>query len=339
MLTFKQLLIVRELYLNENKNTPYANLDPSLILNAVESAGYICSGNLSALNSFENRVYQVGIESAPPLVAKFYRPFRWSDAAILEEHQFACELLEHEIPVVAPLADANGETLHHYQGYRFALFPRQGGYPLELDNLDHLEMMGRFIGRLHAIGACKPFQQRIRLDVQTYGYQPYQYLLENNFIPDDLRHNFCLAVETALQRVEEHFQLAQPIDYIRLHGDCHAGNVLWFNNGPQLMDLDDCLMGPAVQDIWMLLSGPKKDVEVQLNRILDGYCEFYDYNPRELKLIETLRTLRMIHYSGWLAKRWEDPAFPLNFPWFNTPRYWQDQLQHMNEQVLLLEHE
>lgn len=321
-----------------NQNTPYSNLDPSLILDAIESIGFQCTGSLFALNSYENRVYQVGIEDAPPLIAKFYRPYRWSDEAITEEHQFAAELVAHDIPVVAPLAIDNKQTLHHYQGYRFALFPRQGGRALELDNLEQLEWMGRFIGRLHAVGACQPFRHRLNLDVQTYGYQPYRFLVDNAFIPADIQENYCYTIEAVLRKVERRIEQAGHVDKLRLHGDCHAGNVLWNQTGPQIVDLDDCLMGPAIQDIWMLISGhTEQEKQVQLDRILRGYCEFHDFNPRELHLIEALRTLRMIHYSGWLAKRWEDPAFPLNFPWFNTARYWQEQMQNLNEQSLLLD--
>jgi Ser/Thr protein kinase RdoA (MazF antagonist) len=318
-------------------NTPYANLNPSLILDAVESLGFRCNGSLMALNSYENRVYQVGIEDQPPLIAKFYRPQRWTDNAILEEHQFAAELVGHEIPVVAPLQTGDGNTLHYYQDFRFSLFPRNGGRPLELDNLEHLEWMGRFIGRLHAVGACQPFQHRITLDTQTYGHTPYHFLLEHDFIPAELKHNYCFTMDSLLPKIDECFKLAGKIDYLRLHGDCHAGNVLCNDAGLHIVDLDDCLMGPAIQDIWMLLSGNAEQVKIQLDKVLDGYCEFYDYNPRELHLIEALRTLRMIHYAGWLAKRWQDPAFPLNFPWFNTPRYWQEQLQHLNEQSELLD--
>lgn len=330
------LIINADVNVNENQNTPYADLDPDLILDAVESVGLRCSGSLFGLNSYENRVYQVGIDDATPIIAKFYRPHRWSDDAILEEHQFSAELVEHEIPVVAPLV-ISGKTLHHYKEFRFALFKRQGGRPLELDNLDQLEWMGRFIGRLHAIGATKPFQHRPRLDVETHGYTPYRFLLENNFIPDYLKVNFCQTVETVLQKVTECFKQVGSLDYIRLHGDCHAGNVLWSDAGPHIVDLDDSLMGPAVQDIWMLLSGDSEQVKLQLDRILDGYCEFFDLNFRELHLVEALRSLRMIHYAGWLAKRWEDPAFPLSFPWFNTPRYWQDQMQNLGDQVYLLD--
>lgn len=325
-------------YFNLNQtNTPYAKLEPDLILDAVESVGFCCSGSLFPLNSFENRVYQIGIQNAEPIIAKFYRPGRWTNEAIIEEHEFSLELARLEIPVVAPLVLPSGKTLHTYQDYRFALFPRQGGRPLELDNLEQLEWMGRFIGRIHAVGACRPFQHRIKLDAETYGHEPYRFLLEHDFIPDEIKQNFCAITETVLQKIEKRFQQVGQLTYIRLHGDCHAGNVLWNNNGPQIVDLDDCLMGPAIQDIWMLLSGSKHDTDLQLDHILGGYRQFYDFNIRELQLIEAMRTLRMIHYSAWLAKRWEDPAFPLNFPWFNTARYWQDQLQNLRDQADLID--
>lgn len=321
-------------------NTPYSNLDPHLILAAVETLGFQCSGSLLALNSYENRVYQIGLEEGRFLVAKFYRPGRWTDEMILEEHQFAWELQGQELPVIAPLQLGKEKaTLHEYLGFRFALFPRQGGRPLELDNVEQLEWMGRFIGRLHAIGACRPFQHRLHLDVQTFGFQPYQFLIENQFIPAELRQNYCMTVEFILQKIEGRFQEVGELTQLRLHGDCHAGNVLWRPSGPHIVDLDDCLTGPAVQDIWMLLSGDQQDVKKQLQAILEGYLEFHDFNRRELKLIEALRSLRMLHYSGWLARRWDDPTFPLNFPWFNTPRYWQEQLEHLREQAALLDEE
>lgn len=316
--------------------TPYAQLDPNRILTAIESVGFPCSGSLLALNSFENRVYQIGIEDAPPLIAKFYRPGRWSNEAILEEHQFALELLAHEIPVVAPVVTESGATLHHYHEFRFALFPRQGGHALELDNLDQLEWMGRFIGRLHAIGACQSFQHRQQLTVQYYGIDSYQFLLAENFIPAALKNNFSTTVEELLEKITQRFLQAGSVDIIRLHGDCHAGNILWRDAGPHIVDLDDCLMGPAIQDIWMLLSGTPEQMQIQLNRILQGYCDFYDYNPREIQLIEALRALRLLQYAAWVAKRWGDPAFPLNFPWFNTFNYWQELLQDLGEQSFLL---
>lgn len=319
-----------------NNKTPYDNLTPDLILSAIESAGFVCNGSLIALNSYENRVYQIGLEDAAPIIAKFYRPGRWSNEAILEEHEFAAELISHEIPIVAPLVTEQ-RTLHFYEDHRFALFPRCGGRPLELDNLDHLEWMGRFIGRIHAVGTIKKFQHRIELNCKTYGHQPYQYLLEHEFIPESIKHNYCLIVEKVLQLIDQIYQLTAPLQLLRLHGDCHAGNVLW-NTGPLFVDLDDCLQGPAIQDLWMLTSGhSKSELKQQIDRILDGYEEFAEFNYQELKLIEVMRTLRMIHYSAWLAKRWEDPAFPLNFPWFNTPRYWEEQLHNLREQADKLE--
>lgn len=316
--------------------TPYANLDPNLILSAIESLGFNCSGSLLALNSYENRVYQIGIEEAPPLIAKFYRPNRWTDESIQEEHSFALELAELEIPVIAPWVNKTKQSLHHYQEFRFALFPRKGGRPLELENLDQLEWMGRFIGRLHAVGACRAFKHRSILDSKTYGYKPYQFLLEQGIIPDYLREKYSQTIEVALTQIDAIFKALGPIKALRLHGDMHPGNILW-DQGPHIVDLDDCLQGPAIQDIWMLLSGDKLQMQLQLDYILEGYTEFYDFDLKEIHLIEPLRTLRLIHYSAWLAKRWEDPTFPQNFPWFNTPRYWEEQLQDLNGQVLLLQ--
>ncbi|KTD59641.1 kinase [Legionella sainthelensi] len=322
--------------MNHENQTPYTRLDPNAILDAVESTGLLCTGSLIALNSYENRVYQIGIENDEPLIAKFYRPNRWSSEAILEEHQFSLELVQHEIPIISPLI-INDQTLHHYHDFRFSLFPRRGGHALELDNSEQLEWMGRFIGRIHRISAFKSFKHRMQLNPQTYGHDPYKLLLEQNFIPDYLIPNFCKTAETALQKIEQIFKSIVHVDQIRLHGDCHAGNVLWNESGPHIVDLDDCLMGPAIQDIWMLLSGEQEQMDLQLEKILRGYCEFHDFNPRERHLIEALRTLRMLHFSGWLAKRWTDPAFPLSFPWFNTPVYWQNQIVNLNEQIELLD--
>ncbi len=322
--------------MNQENETPYTQLEPDVILDAIESIGFQCTGSLLALNSYENRVYQIGIDNADPLIAKFYRPHRWSSEAILEEHQFSLELVEREIPIIAPLI-VNDQTLHHYDNFRFAIFPRRGGRGLELDNNEQLEWMGRFIGRLHAVSACHSFQHRIQLTAQSYGTEPYVFLMEHNFIPDYLKPNFCKTVETVLEKIQLRFKSLGHVKQIRLHGDCHAGNVLWRESGPHIVDLDDCIMGPAIQDIWMLLSGEQEDMQVQLESILHGYGEFYNFNPRECHLIEVLRTLRMLHYAGWLAKRWADPAFPLNFPWFNTPVYWQNLMLNLNEQIELLE--
>lgn len=315
----------------ENLNTPYNNLTPELILAAIESVGFQCSGSLLALNSFENRVYQIGIEDSDPLIAKFYRPHRWSNEAILEEHQFALELMELEIPVVAPLGP-NQNTLHHYEEYRFALFPRLGGRALDLSNLHHLEWIGRFLGRLHAVSACRTFKHRTRLDTQTMGYNPYHFLLESNFVPEYLKPKFRETVELLLSTIENKFKQLRSLKYIRLHGDCHPGNVLWKESGPHIVDLDDCIMGPAIQDMWMMLSGDEQKMQIQLERILSGYSEFHDFNYTEIQLIEPLRALRLLHYATWLAKRWDDPTFPIHFPFFNTGNYWQELLQNLLEQ-------
>jgi Ser/Thr protein kinase RdoA (MazF antagonist) len=313
--------------------TPYANLHPNLILDAIESIGLHCTGSLASLNSYENRVYQIGIEDAAPLIAKFYRPGRWDDATILEEHQFALELQEHEIPVIAPCIAENGKTLHTFEEFRFALFPRRGGRALELDSLDQLEWMGRFIGRLHAVGACKPFLHRPPIDIHTHGFYAYNFLIENNFIPAHLIKDYQTTVEIVLNKIAESFDRAGEIKSIRLHGDMHAGNVLWNDTGPHIVDLDDCVSGPAMQDIWMLLSGDDAEARLQLDFILEGYREFHDFNVRELHLIEALRSLRLLQYSAWLANRWQDPAFPRSFPWFNTPHYWEEQLGILNDQI------
>lgn len=319
-------------------NLPFKNLNPNLILAAIESIGFTCSGSLLALNSYENRVYQIGIENAEPIIAKFYRPNRWSDAAILEEHQFAAELNAYEIPIVQPLI-INHQSLHHYGEFRFAVYPRCGGRALELDSAEQLAWMGRFMGRMHAIGNCEAFQHRLKLNTQNYGYQPYQFLLENNFIPTDLKKDFNYIIELLLNKITLRFQAIGELNYIRLHGDCHVGNILWHDIQPHIVDLDDCLTGPAIQDIWMLLSSNvESEMRLQLQQILQGYQDFFDFNYREVYLIESLRTLRMIHYAAWLAKRWDDPAFPLNFPWFNTHHYWVELLKNLNDQNSAMDH-
>jgi Ser/Thr protein kinase RdoA (MazF antagonist) len=322
-----------------SSSTPYANLDPSMILDAVDSTGLNCTGSLFALNSYENRVYQIGVENSPPVIIKFYRPNRWTDDAILEEHAFSLELKHLEIPIVAPLEFfETKQTLHHFNEFRFAAFPRESGRALELDNLDNLEWMGRFIGRLHAVGACHTFKHRLELNAQTYGAIPYQFLVTNQFLPAHQLADYAALVDSLLQKINAIWQAVNPIKTIRLHGDCHIGNILWNETGPQIVDLDDCLSGPAIQDMWMLMSGDNEEQNRdKLNRVLDGYEEFYEFNYREIYLIEPLRTLRMLHYAGWLARRWEDPAFPLSFPWFNTAAYWSELLDDLREQDMLLE--
>lgn len=322
---------------NDAQTHPYTGLTPDVVLNALESVGLQCDGSQLALNSYENRVYQIGIVDAPPVVAKFYRPERWSDAAILEEHAFALELQEREIPVVAPLALAGGKTLHAAEGFRFAVFPRCGGRAPELDKPDTLQWMGRFLGRIHAVGAVTPFRERPALDIASFGEASRDYLLAHRFLPDDLLAAWQSVADQALDGVRRCYERAGPVASIRLHGDCHAGNVLWTDKGPHFVDFDDCRMGPAMQDLWMLLSGERAEMTHQLGDVLAGYEDFCEFDTRELNLVEALRTLRLLHYSAWLAKRWDDPAFPAAFPWFNTQRYWQDRILELREQVALMD--
>jgi len=317
---------------------PYERLIPDRILNAVESVGYRCDGRLLALNSYENRVYQVWLEDDTSLVVKFYRPERWPDAAIDEEHQFALELAEREIPVVAPLLLC-GRTLHEHEGFRFALYPRRPGRSPELEDRDTLRWLGRFIGRIHAVGAIKPFVHRPALDIESFGHEPSRFVLEHDFVPADLRDTYRSVVGDVLGRVTRCYERVGKVSNIRLHGDCHAGNILWTGEGPHFVDLDDARMGPAVQDIWMWLSGDRTAMTIQLDAVVEGYREFNDFNPSELALIEALRTLRQIHYAGWLARRWDDPAFPASFPFFNTQRYWQDHILALREQAAALDEE
>ena len=315
---------------------PYAALTPDVVLDAVDSVGFATDGRLRALNSYENRVYLVYGEDAPPVVAKFYRPGRWSDAAIREEHAFARELALAEIPVVAPLA-SGGETLHAHAGFRFAVFPKQGGRAPEFDRAGTLEWMGRFIARIHVVGAARPFVHRPAIDLQAFGVLPRRWLLDHAAIPDDLVDAWATVTELALTGVRHCYERAGAVASLRLHGDCHAGNVLWTDDGPHFVDFDDTRSGPAIQDLWMLLSGSRDEMTRALAEVLRGYEDFRELDPRELHLVEALRTLRLVHYSAWLAQRWSDPAFPAAFPWFNTQRYWQDRILELREQVALME--
>jgi Ser/Thr protein kinase RdoA (MazF antagonist) len=315
---------------------PYAGLTPDTVLDAVESAGLICDGRLLTLNSYENRVYQVGIEDAAPVIAKFYRPARWSEAQILEEHSFSQQLLDAEIPVVAPTAIA-GRTLLGYQGFHFALFPRRGGRAPELEDPAVLEWMGRFLGRIHAVGAMQSFEERPALDALTFGHEPRDWLLAHGFIPDDLKQAWTSTVDHALDAVSRCYDAAGDVQLLRLHGDCHSGNVLWTDSGPHFVDFDDARMGPAVQDLWMLLPGDPAAIAQAWKHLLTGYEQFRDFDDSELHLAEALRTLRLIHYAYWLARRWADPAFPAAFPWFNTQKYWQDRILELREQLSLMQ--
>jgi Ser/Thr protein kinase RdoA (MazF antagonist) len=315
---------------------PYDALSPELILEAVESFGERCTGALLPLNSYENRVYRVERDNGELVVAKFYRPGRWSNETILEEHSFARLLAEHEIPAVAPLPHTDGRTLHEHQGFRFALFPWARGRAPELNTADDRKLLGRYLGRLHVLGQAEPFRHRPRLDVESYGRRAVALLKQTEFIPVELREPYFRITDMLLPMLDEIFREAGDVAWIRLHGDFHLGNVLW-NNGPILVDFDDCLSAPAMQDLWMLVGGGERaDMEDLLADYLAGYVEFMDFDPAELRLIEPLRTLRMLHHSAWIASRWEDPAFPRAFPWFTQQRYWEEQILALRQQVALL---
>ena len=282
-------------------------------------------------------MYQVGIEDGEPLIAKFYRPGRWSREQIEEEHRFSLELQAAEISVVAPLVDEAGQSLHEYDGFLIALFPRRGGYPPELDNLDNMLILGRTLGRIHATGKAASFSSRQRIDIDRMLAQSRDFLLEG-FIPRELEPAYSSLTLDLLQTVQEIYA-PDPADEIRVHGDCHVGNILWRDEVAHFVDLDDCVTAPAVQDLWMFLNGERHERELQLCELIEGYSEFCDFNPRELRWIESLRTLRLVHYAAWLARRWDDPAFPRAFTWFNTERYWAEHILELREQLAALQEE
>ena len=335
--------------MNHASRHPYEHLTPAVVLDALEGQGLACDGRLQALSSYENRVYQVHLEDGTVVVAKFYRPGRWSTAQILEEHAFAAELQAAEVPVVAPL-QLQGQTLHQHADFHFSVSPRRGGRAPELDDEEVLEWIGRFLARLHTVGAAQPFVQRPALDLQGFGREPMDWLLAHDMIPLDVQSLWQRRCEEALALIAQHPVLAgeaTDIRRLRLHGDCHPGNILWTPTdvpaaagpGPHFVDLDDARMGPAVQDLWMLVSGERAQRTYQLSCLLDGYEQMRDFDRRELALIEPLRTLRLIHYSAWLARRWDDPTFPLNFPLFGSSDYWKGQIQMLEDQLEAMQEE
>ncbi|MFT3856267.1 MAG: serine/threonine protein kinase [Aquabacterium sp.] len=333
---------------NETENqTPYADLTPDLVLDALEALGQRVDGRLLQLNSYENRVFQIGLDSGHFVVAKFYRPGRWTDAQILEEHRFAQELVEAEVPAVPPMplhiaagqeahARVLGEpaTLGFYRGHRVAVSHRRGGRSPELEDPEVLMWIGRFLARLHAVGQRRPFEHRTTMGVETTGRAALRWLTEDDTrLPPEQRGAWMRVAQQALDLCEQAFARIDGLRLRRLHGDCHPGNILWTPQGPHFVDLDDACMGPAVQDFWMLLSGDPREQQVQLHALLEGYEAITDFDWRELSLIEPLRTLRIIHHSAWLARRWHDPAFPAAFPWFGTPVYWQQQADLLRQQI------
>ncbi len=333
---------------------PYEQLSPDVVLDALASVGLFGDGRLLALSSYENRVYQIPLEEAVDghevVVAKFYRPGRWSDAQIAEEHAFSQELMAAEIPVIGPLA-LQGATLHHFGGFSFSVSPRRGGRPPELEDFEVLEWIGRFLARIHSVGAARPFVQRPALDLHSFGSESRDWLLRHDKVPLDVQSSWERACSEALELIAKGplcvAQEERPLRQIRLHGDCHPGNILWTpvdapakaGPGPHFVDLDDARTGPAVQDLWMLLSGERGQRTQQLSALVEGYEQFRPFDRRELALIEPLRTLRLIHYSAWLARRFDDPIFPINFPWFGSSDYWKGQVQMLQDQCEAMQEE
>ena len=315
---------------------PYTALTPDKVMDALAGLGLWPDGRLLALNSYENRVYRAHLDEPvqghAAVVLKFYRPERWTRAQILEEHELAAQAVAAEVPVVAPLC-LQGQTLHSAEGFDFSVSPVRGGRLPDLDDLDVLEWIGRFLARLHQAGAAQPFVHRPALDVAQFAQEPAEWLLRERAIALEVEGPWRTAFEAALPWIEGTLEgLSERA--IRVHGDCHPGNILWTPEaGPHFVDLDDARMAPAVQDLWMLLSGDRRQRTLQLSALLDGYEQLRDFDRRELAWMEGLRTLRMIHYSAWLARRWSDPIFAINFPWFGTPDYWRGQVQMLHEQI------
>ena len=314
---------------------PFDALTPDVLIDAVESQGFLSDGGFLALNSYENRVYQVGIDSQAPMIAKFYRPERWSDAQILEEHQFCFQLQEQELPVVCPWLNAEGHSISHHNGFRFALYERKGGHAPELDNLDNLFTLGKVLGRFHAIGAIQSFQYRPVLTAKSFGWDSFR-LISKDFIPKELSPAYDSLALDVLNAVDKIIEDYGDMTCIRVHGDCHSGNILWRDDYPHFVDFDDARMAPAIQDLWMLLSGDRQEQTAQMSELIEGYNEFYDFDYHQLKLIEVFRTLRIMHHSAWIARRWSDPAFPRAFSWFASPRYWSDHILALREQLSAL---
>lgn len=315
-----------------DQSRPFEGMGPDTVLQAVEGLGLMTDGRLLALNSYENRVWQVGIEDNEPVIAKFYRPGRWADEAIREEHAFSIELAESGLSVVAPMAFRE-RTLHHHRDFRFALFPRRGGHAPEPAHEPTLRHLGRVIGRMHAIGAAGTFAHRQTLTIEARGHEPVRWLLDNDWIPPHLTEAFSSLAGHVLEGVMACFERAGDYRCIRLHGDCHPGNLLWRDDQVHFVDLDDCLTGPAIQDLWMLISGSRAEREQQFGWLIEEYSAFHDFDPRELHLVEALRSLRMLHYQAWLARRWDDPAFPAAFPWFEDERHWENVIGQLREQM------
>ena len=313
----------------------FAELSPDKVIDAVESTGVLSDLRVFALNSYENRVYQIGIEEGEPIIAKFYRPERWSNEQIQEEHDFSQQLVEADIPVIPPIPDADGNTLRNYDGFRFSLYKRRGGYAPALDDMDSLYQLGQLLGRIHLVGASQDFRHRPSLDIDSFGRESADFVLQE-MMPKDLKPAYQPLAEQLLDNIQAVFD---RISYtpIRVHGDCHVGNILCRDGEHHFVDLDDSRMAAAMQDIWMFVTGDKFEQAKGLAELVDGYDEFYQFEPKQIALLEPLRTLRLMHHAAWLGRRWQDPAFPMAFPWFNTANYWSSHILELKEQLSALD--
>lgn len=322
--------------------TPYEGLTPEVVLAAVESVGLFADGRLLSLNSYENRVYRVGVEASPdgtpaqPLVAKFYRAGRWSDAQIREEHAFAAELAAAELPVAAPLRFAD-DTLHRWQQFRFTLFPCLPGTAPDLDLPGHRALLGRTLGRMHGVGARRPFAHRSGIAAWRHGARAREQILRLGIVPPPVEGAYAEASARLVEAIAAAHAAVGPVRSLRLHGDCHPGNILWQQSGPLFVDFDDCLMGPPVQDLWLFAAGDPAQMRREWNELVDGYEQFAHLDAGEAGLIEALRGQRMLNHAAWLATRWNDPAFPRAFPWFGEPRFWERHVNELREQLEALE--
>lgn len=317
----------------EDKLHPYETLTPDRVLAAVEALGFDTDARIFPLNSYENRVYQVGLNDGTSVIIKVYRPGRWSDEQILEEHEFAQDLMELDVPVAAPMVFAGGQSLMRDGEFRLAVFPRLAGRAPELNDDDSLAIIGRYIGRVHLAGCQKKFKVRRQLSLDIMAVESRQFLLEKDFIPAELIPAYESLTQDLIDHAESVLASTGPMKHFRIHGDCHLGNILWHQRIPHFVDFDDAMSGPAIQDLWMLLNGDRDRKQQQMTAIIRGYSDFHRFRTAELACIELLRTLRIIHYSAWLARRWEDPAFPRSFPWFNTQRYWSEHILELREQL------
>ncbi|MDF0748855.1 serine/threonine protein kinase [Marinobacter sp. 71-i] len=323
--------------MTEISSHPYDDLKPDKILDAMEDAGFVVNGRLFALNSYENRVYQIGIEDQPPVITKFYRPGRWSEAQIREEHVFTRQLLDADIPVVAPMAMLSGDTLGRSGDFLFAVFLQRGGQAPDTSVTDTLYRLGQWLGQLHNIGDTESFSHRPAMSLLSGIEENNRFLTENRWVPDDLRPAWDSLIPDLVDHCARRIDEAGEVHSLRLHGDCHAGNILCREEQMLFVDLDDCRTGPAIQDLWLLLNGDDTERGQQFGELLEGYEMFRDFNRRERHLIEPLRCFRQISHCTWLAKRWDDPAFPRFFPWFAQPRFWSDQILSLREQLAALQ--